>query len=47
MKIQAQSSILLRQALQKAAKCIDSKSTIVALSNVLLIQRKEMVSSSS
>lgn len=47
MKIQAQSSILLRQALQKAAKCIDSKSTIVALSNVLLTQRKEMVSSSS
>lgn len=41
MKIQAQSSILLRQALQKAAKCIDSKSTIVALSNVLLTQRKE------
>ena len=41
MKIQAQSSILLRHALQKAAKCIDSKSTIVALSNVLLTQRKE------
>ena len=41
MKIQAQSSILLRHALQKAAKCIDSKSTIVALNNVLLTQRKE------
>ncbi len=41
MKIQAQSSLLLRQALQKAAKCIDSKSTIVILSNVLLTQRKE------
>ena len=41
MKIQAQSSILLRHALQKAAKCIDSKSTIVSLSNVLLTQRKE------
>ena len=41
MKIQAQSSLLLRQSLQKAAKCIDSKSTIVILSNVLLTQRKE------
>ena len=41
MKIQAQSSLLLRQALQKAAKCIDSKSTIAILSNVLLTQRKE------
>ena len=41
MKIQAQSSLLLRQALQKASKCIDSKSTIVILSNVLLTQRKE------
>lgn len=41
MKIQAQSSILLRQALQKAAKCIDSKTAIAILSNVLLTQRKE------
>lgn len=41
MKIQAQSSLLLRQALQKAAKCIGSKSTIAILSNVLLTQRKE------
>lgn len=41
MKIQAQSSLLLRQALKKAAKCIDSKSTIAILSNVLLTQRKE------
>lgn len=41
MKIQAQSSLLLRQALQKAAKCIDSKSAIAILSNVLLTQRKE------
>lgn len=41
MKIQAQSSLLLRQALQKAAKCIDSKTAIVILSNVLLTQRKE------
>lgn len=41
MKIQAQSSLLLRQALQKAAKCIDSKSTIAILSNALLTQRKE------
>lgn len=41
MKIQAQSSLLLRQALQKAAKCIDSKTTIAILSNVLLTQRKE------
>ena len=41
MKIQAQSSLLLRQALQKAAKCIDSKSAIAILSNVLLTQRKD------
>ena len=41
MKIQAQSSLLLRQALQKAAKCIDSKSPIAILSNVLLTQRKD------
>lgn len=41
MKIQAQSSLLLRQALQKAAKCIDSKTTIAILSNVLLTQRKQ------
>lgn len=41
MKIQAQSSLLLRQALQKAAKCIDSKTSIVILANVLLTQRKE------
>lgn len=41
MKIQAQSSLLLRQALQKAAKCIDSKATIAIMSNVLLTQRKE------
>lgn len=41
MKIQAQSSLLLRQALQKAAKCIDSKTAIAILSNVLLTQRKE------
>ena len=41
MKIQAQSSLLLRQALQKAAKCIDSKTAIAILSNVLLIQRKD------
>lgn len=41
MKIQAQSSLLLRQALQKAAKCIDSKTTIAILANVLLTQRKE------
>ena len=34
MKIQAQSSLLLRQALQKAAKCIDSKTAIAILSNV-------------
>lgn len=41
MKIQAQSSLLLRQALQKAAKCIDSKSTIAIFANVLLTKRKE------
>lgn len=41
MKIQAQSSLLLRQALQKAAKCIDRKTTIAILTNVLLTQRKE------
>ena len=41
MKIQAQSSLLLRQALQKAAKCIDSKATVAILANVLLTQRKE------
>lgn len=41
MKIQAQSSLLLRQALQKAAKCIDSKSSVSILANVLLTQRKE------
>lgn len=41
MKIQAQSSLLLRQALQKAAKCIDSKTFIAILANVLLTQRKE------
>ena len=41
MKIQAQSSLLLRQALQKAAKCIDSKTSIAILANVLLTQRKE------
>ena len=41
MKIQAQSSLLLRKALQKAAKCIDSKSAVAILSNVLLTQRKE------
>lgn len=41
MKIQAQSSLLLRQALQKAAKCIDSKTTIAILTQVLLTQRKE------
>ena len=40
MKLQAQSSLLLRQALQKAAKCIDSKTAIAILSNVLLTQRK-------
>ena len=41
MKIQAQSALLLRQALQKAAKCIDSKTAIAILSNVLLTQRKD------
>lgn len=41
MKIQAQSSLLLRQALQKAAKCIDSKTAIAILGNVLLTQRKD------
>lgn len=41
MKIQAQSSLLLRQVLQKAAKCIDSKTAIAILSNVLLTQRKD------
>ena len=41
MKIQAQSSLLLRQALQKAAKCIDSKTTVVIMSDVLLTQRKD------
>lgn len=41
MKLQAQSSLSLRQALQKAAKCIDGKATIMALSNALLTQRKE------
>lgn len=41
MKIQAQSSLLLRQALRKAAKCIDSKSSVAILANVLLTQRKE------
>lgn len=41
MKIQAQSSVLLRQALQKAAKCIDSKTTVAIMSNVLLTQRKD------
>lgn len=41
MKIQAQSSLLLRQALQKAAKCIDSKTSIAILAHVLLTQRKE------
>lgn len=41
MKIQAQSSLLLRQALQKATKCIDSKTSIAILANVLLTQRKE------
>lgn len=41
MKIQAQSSLLLRQALQKSAKCIDSKTAIAILSNVLLTQRKD------
>lgn len=41
MKLQAQSSLLLRQALQKAAKCIDSKSAVAILANVLLTQRKE------
>ena len=41
MKIQAQSSLLLRQALQKAVKCIDSKTAIAILSNVLLTQRKD------
>lgn len=40
MKIQAQSSLALRQALQKAAKCIDSKSAIVIMTQVLLTQRK-------
>ena len=28
MKIQAQSSLLLRQALQKAAKCVDPKNAM-------------------
>lgn len=41
MKIQAQSSLLLRHALQKAAKCIDSKTAIAILNNVLLTQRKD------
>ena len=41
MKLQAQSSLLLRQALQKAAKCIDRKTAIAILSNVLLTQRKD------
>jgi len=41
MKLQAQSSLLLRIALQKAAKCIDSKASIMVMSNVLLTQRKE------
>jgi DNA polymerase-3 subunit beta len=40
MKIQAQSSLTLRKALQKAAKCIDSKSAIVIMTQVLLTQRK-------
>lgn len=38
MKIQAQSSLLLRQALQKSAKCIDGKAAMAILSNVLLTQ---------
>lgn len=40
MKIQAHSSLALRQALQKAAKCIDSKSAIVIMTQVLFTQRK-------
>lgn len=39
MKIQAQSSLLLRQALQKSAKCIDGKAAMAILSNVLLTQQ--------
>ena len=39
MKIQAQSSLLLRQALQKAAKCVDPKNAIAILGNVLLTQK--------
>lgn len=39
MKIQAQSSLLLRQALQKSAKCIDPKNAIAILGNVLLTQK--------
>ena len=41
MKKKETSSILLRQILQKAAKCIDSKTAIAILSNVLLTQRKD------
>lgn len=39
MKMQAQSSLLLRQALQKSAKCIDGKAAMAILSNVLLTQQ--------
>ena len=34
MKIQAQSSLLLRQALQKAAKCIDSNTAAATVSGI-------------
>ncbi len=39
MKLQTPSALLLRQALQKAAKAIDYKASIVAMTNVLLKQR--------
>lgn len=40
MRIQAKSALLLRQALQKSAKCIDSKASMAILSNVLLTRRE-------
>lgn len=41
MKLQAQSSKALHAALNKSAKCIDSKNTIAILDNVLLTRKGE------
>ena len=40
MKLQAQSSKLLREALQKSAKCMTTKNVVAIFNNVLLTMKE-------